>query len=62
MPVYNYTDYSEAKERKLERESMTVQEQKEMCAMFGGTWVEPYRYGDKEVAGYCRKKTNKKFR
>ena len=62
MSVYNYNNYRETKERKLERESMSIAEQKEMCAMFNGTWVESHRSGNREVAGYCRKKTNKKFR
>ena len=62
MKNYNYNNYRETKERKLERETMTIAEQKEMCVMFGGVWVKSYRKGHIEVAGYCRNKSNKKFR
>ena len=50
------TKYREAKENRLVREQYTVEEQKEMCEMFGGTWVPSYRKGHIEVAGYCRDK------
>lgn len=60
MKNYNYNNYRETKERKLERETMTISEQKEMCEMFGGVWVQSYRKGHIEVAGYCRSKSYKK--
>ena len=53
------TNYGELKERRRTREEFTVTEQKEMCEMFGGTWVPSYHKGYIEVAGYCRDKRRK---
>ena len=53
------TNYGESKERRRTREEFTVTEQKEMCEMFGGTWVPSYHKGYIEVAGYCRYKRRK---
>ena len=50
------TNYGESKERRRMREELSVAEQKEMCEMFGGTWVPSYHKGHIEVAGYCRDK------
>lgn len=33
---------------------MTLEERKEMCEAYHGTWVHSYRKGNVEVAGYCR--------
>ena len=46
--------YAAMKKRKQMREIMSVQEQKEMCRQYGGTWVPSYIKENVRVAGYCR--------